>query len=217
MVPLYNGARTSAYVFRRYTDIRLVVAAELGVANLGGDWDNFTYPRYALDFAVLRAYGADGRPMPSPNFFTWGGTTGVRAGDPVFVIGNPGATRRLTTISQLEYQRDVALPIQNRFFATRIDALKAFRDASRDEDQRRDLLVQMLGLSNTWKPISGRLEGLRDSAVMGRRVAIERALDDSIRARADLRTRYEQAVHAHGRAAANSAPGRRPRSLRSRR
>ena len=27
VMPLYNGARTSAYVFRRYTDIRLVVAA----------------------------------------------------------------------------------------------------------------------------------------------------------------------------------------------
>jgi hypothetical protein len=192
VVALYNGARTSAYVFHRYTDIRLVVAAELGVANLGGDWDNFTFPRYALDFAVMRAYGPDGRPVSSPAHFAWGGVEGVRAGEPVFVIGNPGATRRLTTISQLEYQRDVALPIQNRFLATRIAALKAFRDASRDEDQRRDILVQMLGLSNTWKPIGGRLEGLRDPAIMGRRADIERTLMDSIRARPDLRARYSR-------------------------
>jgi len=192
VVALYNGARTSAYVFRRYTDIRLVVAAELGVANLGGDWDNFTFPRYALDFAVMRAYGPDGRPVSSPAHFAWGGAEGVRAGEPVFVIGNPGATRRLTTISQLEFQRDVVLPMQNRFLATRIAALKAFRDASRDEDQRRDILVQMLGLSNTWKPIGGRLEGLRDPAIMGRRAAIERTLIDSIRARADLSSRYRR-------------------------
>jgi hypothetical protein len=194
VVALYNGARSSAYVFRRYTDIRLVVAAELGVANLGGDWDNFTFPRYALDFAVMRAYGADGRPVSSPAHFAWGGGEGVRAGEPVFVIGNPGATRRLTTISQLEYQRDVALPIQNRFLATRIAALKAFRDASRDEDQRRDILVQMLGLSNAWKPIGGRLEGLRDPAILGRRADIERMLIDSIRARPDLRARYSRIV-----------------------
>ncbi len=191
-VPLYNGARTSAYVFRRYTDVRLVVAAELGVANLGGDWDNFTYPRYALDFAVMRAYGADGKPVASPHFFTWGGTTGVKAGDAVFVIGNPGATRRLTTISQLEYQRDLALPLQGRFLASRIDALKAFRNASHDDDQRRDVLVQMLGLSNSWKPIGGRLDGLRDPAIMGRRAAIERALADSIRATPALRAAYRK-------------------------
>ncbi|MHB1311189.1 MAG: S46 family peptidase [Gemmatimonadaceae bacterium] len=192
IVPLYNGARTSAYVFRRYTDVRLVVAAELGMANIGGDWDNFTYPRYALDFAVMRAYAPDGRPVASPDFFTWGGTTGVQAGDPIFVIGNPGATRRLTTISQLEFQRDVALPLQNRFLASRLDALKAYRDASSDDNVRRDILVTMLGLSNSWKPIGGRLDGLRDSAIMGRRTAIERALGDSIRARPALRALYSK-------------------------
>jgi len=189
IVPLYNGARTSAYVFRRYTDIRLVVAAELAVAAFGGDWDNFTYPRYDLDFAVLRAYGPDGQPARTPDYFTWG-SGGVQPGDVVFVIGNPGATRRLTTMSQLEYQRDVTLPIRGRFLSSRIAALRAFREASRDEDARRDLIVQILGLSNTWKPIGGRLEGLNDVAIMARRRDIERTLQDSIRARTDLRARY---------------------------
>jgi hypothetical protein len=191
IVPLYNGARTSAYVYRRFTDVRLVFAVELGVANFGGDWDNFTYPRYDLDFAVLRAYGADGQPVRSPDYYRWN-SEGVRTGDVVFVIGNPGATRRLTTISQLEYQRDVALPIQGRFLASRIAALRAFRDESRDDGLRSALLVQILGLSNAWKPIGGRLEGLNDPVIMARRRAIERTLQDSIRARADLRPRYGQ-------------------------
>ena len=191
IVPLYNGARTSAYVYRRFTDVRLVFAVELGVANFGGDWDNFTYPRYDLDFAVLRAYGADGQPVRSPDYYRWG-TDGVRTGDVVFVIGNPGATRRLTTISQLEYQRDVTLPIRGRFLATRIAALRAFRDESRDDGQRSALLVQILGLSNSWKPIGGRLEGLNDPVIMARRRDIERTIQDSIRARTDLRPRYGQ-------------------------
>lgn len=189
-VPLYNGARTSAYVFRRYTDIRLVVAAELGMANLGGDWDNFTYPRYALDFAMMRAYDAAGQPAASPHFFAWGGLTGVQEGDAVFIIGNPGATRRLTTVSQLIFQRDIALPSQLQFHESRLAALTAYRNASTDATERSALLVQILSLSNRWKPIPRRIEGLQDPAVMGRRVAIERALADSIAARPALRARY---------------------------
>ncbi|MHB1095674.1 MAG: S46 family peptidase [Gemmatimonadaceae bacterium] len=190
VVGLYNGARSSAYVFKRYTDIRLVVAAELGVANLGGDWDNFTFPRYALDFAVMRAYGADGKPVSSPSYFAWGGESGTKPGDVVFVIGNPGATRRLTTISQLEYQRDVALPFTEHFLSSHLAALKAFRDASKDERERSAAMVTMLGLSNSWKPIGGRLEGLRDANIMGRRTAIERGLMDAIQAKPELKARY---------------------------
>jgi hypothetical protein len=108
------------------------------------------------------------------------------------VIGNPGATRRLTTVSQLEYQRDVALPTQNHFYESRIGALTAYRNASRNDAERSSLLVQILGLSNSWKPISRRIDGLRDASVMGRRIAIERALGDSIRAHPALRTQYQK-------------------------
>lgn len=194
VVPLYNGARSSAYVFRRYTDIRLVVAAELGVANLGGDWDNFTFPRYALDFAILRAYGADGKPVKSPAYFAWGGVNGAKENDVVFVIGNPGATRRLTTISQLEYQRDVALPVTERFLSSHLAALKAFRDASKDDRERADAMVAMLGLSNRWKPIPGRLEGLRDASIMNRRAAIEQELAQAIQQKPELKAKYGKVI-----------------------
>ena len=190
VVPLYSGGRYSAYVFRRYTDIRLVVAPEVLMGFFGGDWDNFTFPRYDLDFSILRAYGPDGRPVHTDHYYRWGGTDGVRAGEVVFVIGNPGQTSRLTTISQMEFQRDVSAGVQHGFLASRLAAMQAFRQANPEEAERYDIRNRMFGLSNSMKSLGGRIEALHDPVIMARRADTERMLVDSIRARRDLRDRY---------------------------
>lgn len=195
IVPLYSGGRTSAYVFRRYTDIRLVVAPELQMGFFGGDWDNFTYPRYALDFAVLRAYGADGKPLRTEQHFGWGGAgEGVKEGDAVFVIGNPGQTSRLTTMGQLAYARDLSAPVQMAFLNSRIEAMREFQKASPEEAERWDIRNRIFGLTNTQKSLAGRIVALNDPAIMARRADTERLLLDSIRAHPGLRARYGQLV-----------------------
>ncbi len=191
IVPLYSGGRTSAYVFRRLTDIRFVAAVELQMGFFGGDPDNFTYPRYALDFAVLRAWGRDGRPLATPDHFAWGGD-GVRAGDAVFVIGNPGQTARLTTMAQLAYLRDVSVPAQLGFLRSRLEAMRSYRAAYPAEAESLDIRNRMFGLSNSEKSLGGRLEALHDATIMARRQDAEGRLVQAIAARPDLRPRYGQ-------------------------
>ncbi len=185
IVPLYHGGRYSAYVFRRFTDIRLVAAAELQMGFFGGDADNFTYPRYDLDFAFLRVYGQDGRPFTTDHWFRWS-TDGVSEGDVVFVIGNPGPTSRLLTIAQLEFQRDVQVPVAVAFLSSRLDAMDAFREAQPEVADAYDIRNRMFGLSNSLKANTGRLAALRDPVIMARKRDAERQLREAIAGRADL-------------------------------
>jgi hypothetical protein len=198
IIPLYQGGRFSAYVFRRFTDVRLVAAAELQTGFFGGNADNFTYPRYALDFAFLRVYDAEGRPHRPEQHFAWG-SEGVQEGDAVFVIGNPGATNRLTTVAQLEFFRDVLVPSQIALFSSRLAALEAFHDADPARGDALNIRNRAYSIANTLKAAGGRLDALHQPLVMARRAALERELQDSIRSSPALRDRYGDVVESLAR------------------
>jgi hypothetical protein len=189
MIALYNGGRYSAYVFRRFTDIRLVFAVELETGFFGGDPDNFTYPRYALDFAFLRAYGSDGEPYLTEHYFDWG-AEGVEEGDVVFVIGNPGSTTRGTTMAQLEFLRDAFVPAQRQWYESRHGALGEYRKARPEEAEAWGVRNRMFSLSNSLKATVGRLEALHKPVIMARRAAAEHALREAIAERPELAARY---------------------------
>ena len=108
-VELYEGGQYWLYEYRRYDDLRLVFAPERGIAAFGGDPDNFQFPRWCLDMALLRAYAGDGKPAATPGFLALR-PVGASAGELVFVAGHPGSTERLLTVAQLESLRDVDLP-----------------------------------------------------------------------------------------------------------
>jgi hypothetical protein len=108
-VRLYEGGQYFLYKYKRYSDLRLVFAPEADIAAFGGDPDNFQFPRWSLDFSVLRAYEGD-KPARTPNYLRID-FAGPNADQLVFVSGDPGTTARLQTRSQLEFDRDVSLPI----------------------------------------------------------------------------------------------------------
>ena len=56
VITLFGGAKYHLYRYKKYTDVRLVWAPESGAANFGGDPDNFNFPRWSLDFSLMRVY-----------------------------------------------------------------------------------------------------------------------------------------------------------------
>ncbi|MFK7843653.1 MAG: S46 family peptidase [Rhodothermales bacterium] len=189
VVSLYNGGKFSAYTFKRFYDVRLVVAPELKVGKFGGEEDNFTYPRYSLDMTFFRVYDYDGDPLKTEHFFTWS-KEGASEGDVVFAIGSPGSTSRLNTVSQLEYERDFALPQQLEVLQTRSDILKSYLNDHTGDDDIDELRNTYFSISNSIKSSEGQLTGLQDTYLMARKGAAEKAIAEAITADDDLKKKY---------------------------
>jgi hypothetical protein len=109
VVTLYQGGQYFLYKYKRYDDVRLVFSPEADIASFGGDPDNFQFPRWSLDFSMLRAY-ENGKPAATPNYLQIK-FDGPAANQLVFVAGHPGSTARLQTRAQLEFDRNMPLPI----------------------------------------------------------------------------------------------------------
>ncbi len=179
VIELYHGGQYSAYTFRRYDDLRLVFAPHLTVGAFGGDPDNFTYPRYSLDFSFFRVYGDDGEPLEPEYYFPWD-EDGAREGEVVFVTGNPGTTSRLATVAQLEFERDYTLPHAIDVLETRIDVLEDYIETHPEETREHDLRNARHQMSNQLKKHRGELAGLRDTMLIARRERAEFELQRQI-------------------------------------
>ncbi|WP_236977061.1 S46 family peptidase [Membranihabitans maritimus] len=177
LVTYYSGGRYAMYGYKRYSDIRLVLIPENALGFFGGDPDNFTYPRYNLDFTFWRAYDEKGQPLnTSANFFPVN-PDGVEEGTPVFVIGNPGNTERYRTMTQLKYDREVRIPAVLTFIKSAVEVLRSQYEENNDPR----VMNSIFSLENGRKAYTGILEGLQNEEYMTRKKAAEDEIRDAVR------------------------------------
>lgn len=182
VVTLYRGGQFKLYTYKKYSDVRLAFAPEDRAATFGGDLDNFSFPRFAIDAAFIRLY-ENGAPAATPTHFTWKADRPVE-GTPVFVSGSPGATQRLLTQDQLFSVRDVVLPM-DQLIASELRG-RLIRYSEEGERQAFEAMDPIVGLENTYKRGLGRMRALTDPSFMAMKAEQE----------ADFRGRAEAGVGA---------------------
>jgi hypothetical protein len=188
VVTLYGGAKYHLYRYKKYTDVRLVWAPEADAANFGGDPDNFEYPRYCLDVALVRVYD-DGKPALIEDFLQWS-NVGVADGELVFVCGNPANTQRSTTVAALKCFRDRRLPYGLDYLCRMEVALQQFGGES--PEHRRRAQDDLSGVQNSRKALTGMQQGLQTPTFMERKMQAERSMRAKLKADPRLR-HYEDA------------------------
>ncbi len=187
ITPLYNGGKYSLYGYKRYTDVRLVFAPESQAGFFGGDPDNFTYPRYNLDCSFYRVYDEEGNPLQTDNFLKWS-ENGIKAGEAVFVVGNPGSTNRLRTVAQLEYNRDISYPRTLEMIDGLIESYNLI--IKNNPERKPELQDRLFNFENSKKAYTGMLKGLRDPVLMQRKRDFEQSFKNAVQSDDELNEKY---------------------------
>jgi len=182
VVTLYGGGQYFLYRYRRYSDVRLVFAPEEQAAAFGDEYDNFTYPRYALDFTLLRVYDK-GRPLSVPQALHLRSQP-AQEGELVLVSGHPASTNRGLTMAQLRYHRDVQNPIALRILEARLAALARYSATGAEPARRASALRSQL--ENQLKRLRGQQAGLQSAAAIADKAREETQLAATLKSRPEL-------------------------------
>jgi len=196
VVTLWQGGTYHLYRYKRYTDVRIVFAPEQQAAFFGGDPDNFEFPRYDFDICVFRAY-ENGKPAKTKDYLKFS-PTGPRNGELVFVSGHPGGTSRLLTIAELENLRDEGLPY--RLASLKREEVLLGNWSARSEENARRAKEYFFSVQNSRKALDGRLAGLLDPELMGKKQKDEA----SFKAQLAGKSEYSNALAAYDKIAAST-------------
>jgi len=189
VVTLYQGGKYDLYKYRRFTDVRLVMAPEQDTAFFGGDTDNFEYPRYDLDMCFFRIY-EDGKPIKPEHYLKWS-QNGSADGELTFVSGHPGRTQRMNTVDHLAFLRDVEAPFNMHRLWRREVQLQTFM--ARNSEWERIASGDYFGVQNGRKARTGIFAGLQDPATFQKKMDAEKKLRAAVNANPDYKGQWGDA------------------------
>ena len=177
---LFYGNRYYMFVYREYSDVRLVGAPPSSIGKFGGDTDNWMWPRHTGDFSIFRIYAdKDNNPAPysednvpyRPKRYFHIAAGGIEEGDFTFVYGFPGSTREYIMSEGVRYVSEVSNPFKIALRTMRLDIQKRYMDA--DQAVRIQYSSKNAGVANAWKKWQGEMRGINRLGTVERKRAYE--------------------------------------------
>ncbi|MBO9595662.1 MAG: S46 family peptidase [Niabella sp.] len=178
--PLFKGNQYLAFVYERYSDIRLVGTPPEAVGKFGGDTDNWEWPRHTGDFSVFRVY-ANKQNKPAaydpanvplkPKWFLPVSLKGVKEGDFAMIWGYPGGTNRYESSYGIKLSTDVNNPTLVELRDVRLKYM--FEQMKKDPAIKLKLASSYAGIANYWKFFDGETKQLLKYDVYGQKKAAE--------------------------------------------
>ena len=177
---LYYGNQYFLFVFREYTDVRLVGAPPSSIGKFGGETDNWMWPRHTGDFSIFRIYaGKDNLPADysednipyTPKKSLKISRAGVKEGDFTFVYGCPGSTQEYVHSEAVKYISEVSDPEKIALRTTRLQIMKKYMDKS--QAVRIQYSSKYAGVANAWKKWQGEEKGLKKMKTVATKQAYE--------------------------------------------
>lgn len=178
---LFKGNQFLAFVYQRYSDVRLVGAPPESIGKYGGDTDNWEWPRHTGDFSVFRVYmSKDGQPtnystenVPlKPKHFLPVSIKGIKDGDYAMIYGYPGGTNRYETSYGVKQKIDINNPSVVSLRDMRLKFM--FEEMKKDPAVKLKLAADVASIANYWKFFDGETKQLIKYNVYDQKVAQEK-------------------------------------------
>ena len=191
---LFKGNQFLAFVYQRYSDIRLVGAPPESVGKFGGDTDNWEWPRHTGDYSIFRVYmSPDGQPAKyseanvplKPKWYLPVSIKSLKDGDYAMIYGYPGSTNRYETSYGIKQKIDIDNPTLVKLRDMRLKFM--FEEMKKDPAIKLQLASSYASIANYWKFYDGESKQLIKYDVYGHKKAFE----DDFRAWAKGKPEYE--------------------------
>ena len=182
--PLYYGNQYFLFVYKVYTDVRLVGAPPSSIGKFGGDTDNWMWPRHTGDFSIFRVYaGEDNEPAAyseknvpfRPKKFFKINARGIKEGDFTMVYGFPGSTREYLFSDAVKYNAYTSNPHKIALRTLRLNIQK--EEMNKDQAVRIKYASKQAGVANAWKKWQGEAKGLIKNHAVENKQAFEAKFD----------------------------------------
>ena len=177
---MYYGNIYYLFVYREFSDVRLVGTPPTTIGKFGADNDNWIWPRHTGDFSVFRIYAdkdnnpaeysADNRPYTPKRHFEIS-TSGIKEGDFTMIYGFPGNTQEYITSDAVKYIAETSDPTKIALRTERLDIIGAAQSSS--AEVRMQYAAKQANIANAWKKWQGEVLGINRLGTYDKKLAYE--------------------------------------------